>query len=161
MKKYFFFMFLALSILSTALIAQHRMGDRKRNFRDRIDQLEKIKLIEELNMSEELTLKFFAKRNEFREKGKRLNEKIDSLSMLIREKSSDNEEQTSTAEWKKIIDEFLTTEKMLQKNKLDFFNSLQNLLTPQQMAKFLAFEQRFREEVQEIILRGRKKPIPE
>ena len=50
---------------------------------------------------------------------------------------------------------------MLQKNKLDFFNSLQNLLTPQQMAKFLAFEQRFREEVQEIILRGRKKPIPE
>lgn len=161
MKKYFFFMFLALSILSTGLIAQHRMGDRKRNFRDRIDQLEKIKLIEELNMSEELTLKFFAKRNEFREKGKRLNEKIDSLSILIREKSSDNEEQTSTAEWKKIIDEFVTTEKMLQKNKLDFFNSLQNLLTPQQMAKFLAFEQRFREEVQEIILHGRKKPIPE
>lgn len=154
-------MLLALSILSTALIAQHRMGDRKRNFRDRIDQLEKIKLIEELNMSEEVTMKFFAKRNEFREKGKRLNEKIDSLSILIREKSSDNDEQTSSAEWKKIIDEFVTTEKMLQKNKLDFFNSLQNLLTPQQMAKFLAFEQRFREEVQEIILHGRKKPIPE
>lgn len=161
MKKYFFFMFLALSIMSTALIAQHRMGDRKRNFRDRIDQLEKIKLIEELNMSEEVTMKFFAKRNDFREKGKRLHEKIDSLSILIREKSSDNDEQTSTAEWKKIIDEFVTTEKMLQKNKLDFFNSLQNLLTPQQMAKFLAFEQRFREEVQEIILHGRKKPIPE
>jgi len=154
-------MLLTFSILSTGLIGQHRMGDRKRNFRDRIDQLEKIKLIEELNMSEEVTLKFFAKRNDFREKGKRLNEKIDSLSMLIREKSSDTDEQTSTTEWKKIIDEFVSTEKMLQKNKLDFFNSLQNLLTPQQMAKFLAFEQRFREEVQEIILHGRKKPIPE
>ncbi|MDP3682603.1 MAG: hypothetical protein Q8S01_01605, partial [Ignavibacteria bacterium] len=108
MKKYFFFMLLAFSILSTGLIAQHRMGDRKRNFRDRIDQLEKIKLIEELNMTEDVTMKFFAKRNDFREKGKRLNEKIDSLSMLIREKSSDNDEQTSAAEWKKIIDEFVS-----------------------------------------------------
>ncbi|MDP3150160.1 MAG: hypothetical protein Q8N83_13640 [Ignavibacteria bacterium] len=161
MKKYFFFMLLAFSILSTGIIAQHRMGDRKRNFRDRIDQLEKIKLIEELHMSEEVTMKFFAKRNEFREKGKRLNEKIDSLSALIREKSSNKDEQTSATEWKKIIDEFISTEKTLQRNKLDFFNSLQNLLTPQQMAEFLAFEKRFREEMQEIILHGRNKPIPE
>lgn len=154
-------MLLAFSILSTGIIAQHRMGDRKRNFRDRIDQLEKIKLIEELHMSEEVTMKFFAKRNEFREKGKRLNEKIDSLSALIREKSSNKDEQTSATEWKKIIDEFISTEKTLQRNKLDFFNSLQNLLTPQQMAEFLAFEKRFREEMQEIILHGRNKPIPE
>jgi len=161
MKKYFFLMILILSITSTALLAQHRMGERKRNFRDRIDQLEKIKLIEELNMSEDVTLKFFAKRNEFREKGRKLNDVIDSLSILIRDKSADKEGQTSNSEWKKLTDEFISTEKTLQKNKLDFFNSLQNLLTPQQMAEFLAFEKRFREEVQEIIMKGRPKPIRE
>lgn len=155
-------MLLLISILSTEIFSQqHHMGNRRGNPRERIDQLEKIKLIEELNMSEEVSVKFFARRNEFREKEKKLHERIDSLSRLIRDKSVNQDVQTSDAEWKKIIEEFISVEKMTRKNKINFVSSLQNLLTPKQMAQFLAFERKFREEVQDIILRGRQKPIPE
>ncbi len=155
-------MLLLISILSTEIFSQqHHMGNRRGNPRERIDQLEKIKLIEELNMSEEVSVKFFSRRNEFREKEKKLHERIDSLSRLIRDKSVNQDVQTSDAEWKKIIEEFISVEKMTRKNKIDFVSSLQNLLTPKQMAQFLAFERKFREEIQDIILRGRQKPIPE
>ncbi|MFA6599040.1 MAG: hypothetical protein WCS69_15045 [Ignavibacteriaceae bacterium] len=156
MKKYFLLLFLLIPFLTTEVYSQHHgMGNR----RAKIDQLEKIKLIEELNMSEDVSTKFFARRNDFREKGRVLNGKIDSLSAMIREKSSNTEQQTSSQEWKKIVDEFLSTERMMQKNKVEFISSLQNLLTPQQMAEFLAFEKRFREEIQQIIMRGRQKPL--
>lgn len=155
-------MLLLVSILSCEIYSQqHWMGKRRGNPRERIDQLEKIKLIEELNMSEEVSIKFFSKRHEFREEGKKLNEQIDSLSNLVREKSSAAKVRTSDAEWKKIIGEFVSIEKKIRKNKSDFLISLQKFLTPQQIAEFLAFEKRFREEVQDIILHGRQKPIPE
>jgi len=162
MKRYFFFMLLLVSILSIEIISQqHHMKDRRGNPRERIDQLEKIKLIEELQMSEEVSIKFFSRRNEFRGKEKKLNERIDSLSLLVRDKSHNPDGETSNAEWKKITNEFIAVEKLMRKNKYDFFVSLQNLLTPKQMAQFLAFERKFREEMQNIILRGRQKPVPE
>jgi len=155
-------MLLLILVLSTEIFSQqHRMGNRRGNPRERIDQLEKIKLIEELNMTEEVSIKFFTRRNEFREKEKKLNVRIDSLSILIGDKSMNSDVQTSDAEWKKIIEEFISVKKMMRKNEIDFISSLQNLFTPQQMAQFLAFERKFRQEVQDIILRGRHKPIPE
>jgi len=157
MKKSYFLIIVLTALMATAMLAQHR-GDRRKNFREKIDQLEKIKLIEELNLTDEAAVKFFTKRSEFREKGKLLNDKIDSLSTMIRDKAAANDGQTSTNEWKKIIDEYLYTEKQLQKNKMDFFTSLQSMLSPQQMAEFLAFERRFREEVQDLILKGRPRP---
>ncbi|MFA5803489.1 MAG: hypothetical protein WC879_02495 [Melioribacteraceae bacterium] len=162
MKIYFLFMLLLISVVSTEIFSQqHHMGNKRGNPRERIDQLEKIKLIEELNMSEEASVKFFSRRNEFREKEKKLHDRIDSLSMLIRDKSISPDGQTTDAEWKKINEEFLSVEKMMRKNKIDFVSSLQNLLTPKQMAQFLAFERKFRQDMQDIILRGRQKPIPE
>jgi len=155
-------MLLLISVVSTEIFSQqHHMGNKRGNPRERIDQLEKIKLIEELNMSEEASVKFFSRRNEFREKEKKLHDRIDSLSMLIRDKSISPDGQTTDAEWKKINEEFLSVEKMMRKNKIDFVSSLQNLLTPKQMAQFLAFERKFRQDMQDIILRGRQKPIPE
>lgn len=155
-------MLLLILVLSTEIFSQqHWKGNRRGNPRARIDQLEKIKLIAELNMTEEVSIKFFTRRNEFREKEKKLNERIDSLSKLIRAKSLSTDVRTTNAEWEKIIEEFISVEKMMRKNKIDFISSLQKFLTPQQVAEFLTFERRFREEVQDIILHGRQKPIPE
>lgn len=147
---------------SPAFFAQmHHMGDKKGHGREKIDQLEKIKLIEELNMSDEVSGKFFSKRREFREKGRRLNSKIDSLCQVVREKTSLEDSKIPDAEWGKLIDEFVLAERKIQNNKAEFMNSIQRILSPMQVAKFLAFERRFREEVQGILLRGRKMPMPE
>ena len=111
MKRYFFFMLLLVSILSIEIISQqHHMEDRRGNPRELIDQLEKIKLIEELQMSEEVSIKFFSRRNEFREKEKKLNERIESLSLLVKDKSHNPDGETSNAEWKRITNEFIAVE---------------------------------------------------
>ncbi|MFA6979427.1 MAG: hypothetical protein WC209_08900 [Ignavibacteriaceae bacterium] len=162
MKIYLISILMFGLLLSSEIFTQsHHMGNRKGKAREKIDQLEKIKLIETLNMDEEVSLKFFARRNEFRERGKKLNEKIDSLSRFIGEKTLATDDKTSDTEWEKLIDEFISTEKKLQNNKLEFLISIQKILTPKQVAEFLAFERRFRDEVQEILLRGRRRPIPE
>ncbi len=162
MKIYLILLLFFAFIISSEIFAQpHHMGDRKGKAREKIDQLEKIKIIETLNMDEEVSVKFFAKRNEFRERGKKLNDKIDSLSHFIGEKTVATDDKTSDAEWEKLIDEFVSIEKKLQNNKLEFLNSIQKILSPKQVAQFLAFERRFRDEVQEILLRGRRRPIPE
>lgn len=162
MKIYLISLLTFALILSSGIFAQpHHMGNRKGNAREKIDQLEKIKLIETLNMNDEVSIKFFSKRNEYRERGKKLNEKIDSLSNVIREKTLAEDDKTSDAEWEKLIYEFVSTEKRLQNNKLEFLTSIQKILSPKQVAEFLAFERRFRDEVQQILLRGRKRPIPE
>jgi len=162
MKKYLLIGLIFFAVLAIDLLPQqHHMGNRRNNAREKIDQLEKIKLIEELNMSDDVSLKFFTKRNEFREKGKRLNGKIDSLSRTISEKSQRIDENIPNEEWEKLIEEFVSTEKKLQNNKNDFLISIQKILTPKQVAEFLAFERKFREEIQGILLRGRRKPIPE
>lgn len=162
MKIYLISILMFAMILFSEIFAQpHHMGNRRGKAREKIDQLEKIKLIETLNMDEEVSLKFFAKRNEFRERGKRLNDKIDSLSHFIGEKTVAAEGKTRDAEWEKLIEEFISAEKKLQNNKLEFLTAIQKILSPQQVAEFLAFERRFRDEVQEILLRGRKRPVTE
>jgi len=155
-------MLLFALILSTeGFTQQHKRWNKKGNPRDRIDQLEKVKLMEELNMTEDVSIKFFARRNDFREKERKLIDRIDSLGVIIGEKSSNPDVQTSNAEWEKIIDEYNAVENMMRKNKSDFIASLQNILTPQQRAEFLAFERKFRREIQDIIMHGRPKPKPE
>jgi len=162
MKRYLIFiLFITLILSAEGFTQQHGMRNRKGNHRDKIDQLEKVKLMEELNMSEEVSIKFFARRNEFRERERRLIDQMDSLSTVIGEKSSNPDVQTTNAEWEKIIEEYNAVESMMRKNKSDFVSSLQNILTPKQRAEFLAFERKFRREIQEIIMRGRQKPIPE
>jgi hypothetical protein len=116
--------------------------------------LEKIKLIEALDMDEETTLKFFSRRNSHMDKmegfRKKEEEKIKMIDELI-EKNDDPEDQ----ELKKMIDEYFQINKEMNEEKRIFVNSLDDILTYRQMAKLIVFEPRFREEIRKILFKRR------
>ena len=76
MKKELFLL-LVLLLIPVIITAQGKRDHR--GPREKIEQLEKIKLIDALDMDEQTTLKFFARRNEFRNKMDALNDSLDSI----------------------------------------------------------------------------------
>ncbi len=121
----------------------------------KIEELERVKLIEALNMDEQTTLKFFARRNEYRQKQVSLfqksNELLNNLDKEINNGKSDN------SEIKKFIKEYLEIEKKISSNKEDFIKSLKDILTTEQIGKYIVFERKFRDEIREVIFRERRK----
>lgn len=124
---------------------------------EKMKDLEKIKLIEALDMDEETTLKFFARRNSHMEKmeglRKKEEEKVEMIDELI-EKNDDPEDQ----QLKKMIEEYFQLNKEINEYKRSFINSLDDILTYRQMAKLIVFEPRFREEIRKIIFNKKRPP---
>ena len=123
---------------------------------DKIKELEKVKLLEVLDMDEETTLKFFTRRNEHLKKMEELNKSCDDELSKIEEKikSSENE---NDPEFIKLVDDYLAEQDKFNAERRVFLNSVKDILTPIQLAKLVVFEQRFREEIREILYRDKRK----
>ena len=123
--------------------------------RERLSQLEKIKLIETLQMDEETTLKFFARRTEHQAKMDKLasqaDSTIDEMETLLK---SDN--KYSPEKLKALIDEANSLRIKMDKEKSNFINSLDDILTTEQIAKLIIFERRFKDELRRVLFRDRK-----
>ena len=151
-------LFTIIIMISIALpvFSQNNSGLRNRRGMGKIEELEKIKLIDALQMNEETTLKFFARRNEFQNKVKDLNAnanaKLDKVSEYIKSNGDKN-----SVEMKKMINEYLAIGEQVAKEKTNFINSLNDILSYEQISKLLVFEKHFREELRKMLLRQRMK----
>ena len=154
MKFISFFVFLIM-ITSSLSEAQPK---HKRLFGppDKIRELEKIKLIEILDMDEETTLKFFARRNEHLKKIDELNKSCDDELSKIEEriKASENE---NDPEFTRLVNDYLIEQDRFNAERKDFLNNVKDILTPKQLAKLVVFERRFREEIRDIIYREKRR----
>ncbi len=120
----------------------------------RIEQMEKIKLIEILELDEETSIKFFARKNEFHKKQKSLMDEREKL-LADLEKSIRDEENDDNF-YKNAVVKLLELENRIFDERQIFLNSLTNLLTPQQIAKLTVFEFKFRRELtQSLLERGK------
>jgi hypothetical protein len=152
MKNIFSFLLICF-LLSVSLFAQQGkyMGPPE-EVRKKVEELEKIKLMEVLNLKEDVMLKFFSRRKEFLDKFHQLevqkDQKIDDLKDAI-----DKENDQSL---KKRIDEINSLEESLSKNRTEFINSLGDVLTNQQIAKVIVFERNFWHELRDMIMKHRK-----
>lgn len=140
-------------LLFTSTVAQMHDGPRH-HMREKLEQLEKIKLIETLNMDEETTLRFFSRRNKLRMKVNEIKEKgeynfkqLDS--MLKAGKSYTDEELRS------LIDETKSIPLQIEKTRLEFISSLNDILTLEQIASFILFERKFKEKLRNVLVRDR------
>jgi hypothetical protein len=132
------------------------MHDRPpQHMRDKLNQLEKIKLIEVLEMDEETTLRFFSRRNEHKVKidelVKRTDEIITQMEVIFKAGRVYTE-----AELKSLIEEANTIHTEIVQTKSDFINSLDDILTTDQIAKLIIFERRFKDELKRAMFKGRK-----
>lgn len=129
-------------------------GGPGKNARKKLEELEKLKLIETLNMNEDATVRFFARRNDHRKKMRDLNERIDSV-FDAAEEALKNGKQIA---YKKFAEDALKLEAQVIKERQNFLSSLNDILTDEQVAKLILFERSFRKDVQELMLkRGARK----
>lgn len=126
--------------------------------REKFEQLEKIKLIETLELDEETTLRFFARRTEHRKQQEELQtkiqQKIDNLDAI-----SKSGRAVTVEEIKSNIEEINNLHLQFEKNRIDFINSLSDILSYEQIAKLIVFEKQFRNEVRKLIMKERRPPL--
>ena len=140
-------------ILSSFSFAQMhpRMKDR-----NRIEELEKIKLIEELNLNEETSARFVARLSENRKSQKQFQQKKMELISEI-QNSLDNDEKKDAKFFELKINSLMELERQMFKQREDFIKSVNDILTPEQILKKMIFEVKFREEVKDALIRREKR----
>lgn len=133
-----------------------QMRDRPpEHMRNKLNQLEKIKLIETLEMDEETTLRFFSRRNENQTKMEKLNERADEIITQMEDILKAGKVYTE-AELESLIANANSIQKQMVQTKSDFINSLNDILTTEQIAKLIIFERRFKDELKRAMFKGRK-----
>ncbi|MCZ7610856.1 MAG: hypothetical protein M5U17_11900 [Ignavibacterium sp.] len=148
MKKILLSLFL-IGIISFVGIPQ-RMHDKPNKHRNKLAQLEKAKLIEALELDEETSIRFFARRNQSKKDiddlEKKSDEIIAQLENTMKEKDSPKDENQ-----KRLIADLLKTRLQIESEKQKFINSLSDILSTEQIARLLIFEKRFKEEIRSVL----------
>ena len=151
--------FLIISIALLTGIGYSQGRNHHKEIREKIDQLEKIKIIETLKMDEQTTLKFFARRTEFRDKLKVLMDQegklLDKMDDFIKSSKDQN-----NSKYQGMIDQYFDLEQKIFDAKKTFITSLSDILSQQQIAKLLVFQRQFREEVRDILFKRGGPPEP-
>jgi len=157
--KTIYYMLMLLIFISGIIIPQ-RGKWQDEEMRAKFEQLEKIKLIETLEMDEETTLRFFARKSEHQKQQEEIQEKIkeniNNLEVIFK-----SGRVATVDEIKANINEINTLSNQLEKNRTDFINSLSDILSYEQIAKLLIFERNFKDEIRKLIMKERRPPPPD
>jgi hypothetical protein len=152
-------LYLLIAIILFTTVASFPQHDREKMMKQKskLHQLEKIKLIEALNLDEETSLRFFARRNEMQQEVDQLENRADDILKDLEESLNANEKATGATQ-RQLINELLNIKTKIEKVKKQFITSLSDILSTEQIAKYIVFEQKFREEIRKIIFDRRRSP---
>ncbi len=154
MKKLFFITFLVI-FAATGLYAQDRgKGDKNMRPLQKIEEWEKMKLIEVLNLNEDTSVRFFARRNEHQKKIREILDQRDDLAKQMEAEFKDGS-KVSDATYQDQINSMISSEVKIQKERENYLRGLNDILTPEQIAKLTVFEIRLRKEIRERLMHGR------
>lgn len=162
MKRFILFVILTF-ILSLTLNAQKGKGPgHGMKFREKIEQLEKLKLIEVLDLDEETTLRFFARQNQNRDEVMNIMEQKEELVEVLRNHFTSGKDLPNGETFKSLNKKISEFEKKMVETRTDFYSSLKDLLSEEQISKLIVFESSFRREIRDMILdkRGIEPPMP-
>ena len=137
-------------IVLTSIAYPQQMKERKMKNMEKLEQLEKIKLIESLDMDEDTSIRFFARRNESKREIQELEKKTDDIIFEL-EKSFNSEDKYQDEKQKQLISEMLKNREAIEMRRNQFINSLDDILSTEQIARLIVFEKRFRDEIRNVI----------
>ena len=149
MKKVIFVVVIIL--FATTLFYPQKMRDKLMQNKGKLEQLEKVKLIESLDLSEDVAVRFFARRNDSRNEIESLEANLDKILVEI-EKTFNSKEKNSETKQKQLVTEFYKTKEIVDQKRVQFIKSLDDILTTEQICKLVVFEKRFREEIRNVLL---------
>lgn len=156
MRKIFFLFITFFLVVSTINSQMRERQNRDLKPLQKIEQWEKVKLIEVLNLNEETAVRFFARRNEHQKKMKEILDQKDGMIQDIEDEIR-SASLTSDAAYKEQVGNILSLESRIMRERENFLKSLSDLFTPKQIATLVVFESKFRKEIRErLIERGRR-----
>lgn len=136
-------------------MAQEHQERRKKD--NKIEQLEKVKLIEALDLTEDQSIRFFARRNEHRKEIEKLEIHSEEVIRDLEKIVQDSNERNVT-EQKRLLNEFLDIRIQIENKRKQFILSLNDILTTEQVSKLVLFEKKFREEIRKILMKRKGLP---
>lgn len=143
------FSHLVVKILAVFIVANVAYSQPAFRAKERIAEFKKMKLLEILDLDEKTSEKFLSKYNSaekaIREKQEKLDEAILDLEYLIRKNSSKDEISKQT---QKVLD----LQKELANTMFEQQKELKSVLNEVQFARYVVFENRFRERLQKAII---------
>ena len=156
MKK--IYLLAACLLLSLPLFAQRHpgRGEDHPRIKDRLEEFEKVRLLEVLDLDEETAVKFIIRRKDHRKTMDSIIEK--RFSMINDLQNNIKSEKYSDTDIKKDINKILNIEKELAEERSRYIVSLYDILTVEQVAKVITFEDRFRSDIKEMIEQRGKPP---
>ena len=120
--------------------------------RKKIERLEKIKLIEELNLSEDVAVKLLVRRNNLYSKTYSLQQEKDSLRNVLKTIISKNNEQIIP-----LLEKSYKLEKDMIEEREKFLFGLKDVLSIEQIGKYVIFEHNFREEIRKMFIPSKER----
>jgi hypothetical protein len=150
-----FYLFLLMAFAFTISIFPQKRFDRDGEMRERMAQLEKIKLIEVMNMDEETTLRFFSRRAEFQREHNEMRDNIDGKIDLL-EATLKSARVVTEVELQTMINEIIDLHQTFENKRAEFIKSLNDILSTDQIARYVVFEKRFKDELRRLLLHERK-----
>ncbi|MEO8231184.1 MAG: hypothetical protein ABI638_02805 [Ignavibacteriota bacterium] len=149
MKKIIFV--IAIILFSTTLFYPQKMRDKMMRNKGKLEQLEKVKLIEALDLKEDVAVRFFARRNESRNEIETLENKVDDILVEL-ENTFNSKDKNIETKQKQLVAEFYKTKESVDQKRVQFIKSLDDILTTEQICKLIVFEKKFREEIRNVLL---------
>jgi hypothetical protein len=154
---------LALSFILAASVMAQDFGredgpHRRRPPMQKIEELEKIKLLEVLNLDEATSAKFFTRRNQNRIKVFDKLDKVDSVRQSI-ESEIKRGKNKDISRIQKLNGDFCNLSMDVEKERIGFIKSLSDILTPDQIGKYIVFERKFRDEIRDMLMKEKIKRI--
>jgi hypothetical protein len=121
---------------------------------ERIENLKKVRLVEMLDLKEELSVRFFARLNEHQNVlqalGREKSELLDRLERLVRN-------EAEAKEFEAMVPQVTAVDDRIGAEQKKFFDGLGDLLSPEQRGKFLLFERQFERELREAMKEVRQR----
>ena len=121
---------------------------RAENILERIQQLRKVRMIEMLDLTEEQSVRFFARLHEFEKETETLQKEkeaeLDKIERLVRNRAD-------SAEFAGAFPQILAMNQALVDHDRKFFDGLPEVLTVEQRGKYLLFDRQFERELRESL----------
>ncbi len=142
-----------LGAFSVQAVAQSGRAFEMRPF-ERVDQLRKVRMIDELNLTEDQSVRFFARLNEFdkqrRDRMRAKHEALDRIEQMVKAKADEKEIENA-------LPPVIILEEQMASEKSRFIANLSDILTVTQRAKLLTFERAFENELRQAVRETRKR----
>jgi len=156
MKKIVFIIMLAF--FATGIYAQGKLDDPSRQGpfqHEKLEELRQLKLMEELDLDEETSVRFFKRQSNYRKNVQEIRERwkgyLDELTKSL------SGEEMKDQYYSNMVNKIIEVDGELFKVKNEFFKSCADILTPKQIAKVIAFDFMFFRELRGLMMdRGRR-----